>query len=614
MQQYIIKQLKVALELIEKVGEEAALAASLQRHFHKTLSQAEIAKLQYQFLKRSLDLRKKVEAAFVYKLAILNVTDFAPTKIDLLLKKQLLFIETADYTWAQVKERLERLRTAAAEYYRGDRPRPVIVGFGPAGIYAALVLAAAGLKPLVIERGKAVEERLLDFEKLRSEGILDPDSNAQFGEGGAGCFSDGKLGTRIKDGLLGLVLDILVAHGADPAILWRQNPHIGTDKLRSLLRTVRTSIVDMGGEIHFNSKLTDLEIVNDELKAIVVVRKKVEAQGTYREVTERIPCSHLILAPGHSARDLYKLLHAKRQQLSAKPFAVGFRIEQSQAAVDRIQYGKKYEKLLRAMIGAAEYHLACKVEVEDKERRVYTFCMCPGGEVIASASSPGALCVNGMSYQARAGANANAAVICAVNAEDLGSDLFAGMNFQEYIEQRAYALTRSYAAPRSRVVDFVETVLDKKQREELFKYTDYSENLEVIKSDSELASWCSQAIVSSYQPQSQDTDLGSLYPHFISEALAKGILQLNKQMPCFAPKQAYLLAPETRTSAPLRIERDKVSFMALNCYGLYPCGEGAGYAGGISSAAVDGIKTAKALISSLLQIPLADDFSQLQGL
>lgn len=604
MQQYVIKQLKVSLALIAAHGEKKALEQALLNYFSAVLTVKEVKQLQYKYLKRSLDLRKKVEAAFVYKLALLNVDALAANKLNKLLNSNLLMQESENYTWEQVKARLQKLEASSAKLE--GQARPIVVGFGPAGIYAALILAAAGLKPLIIERGKPVDERLQDFSKFQETGILDPNSNAQFGEGGAGCFSDGKLGTRIKDGLLGLVLDILVAHGADKDILWRQNPHIGTDKLRPLLKLIRKQIIAMGGEIRFNTQLLDFTIEDGALQAISVVDLAAKSES---EASYEIPCTHLVLAPGHSARDLYRLLAAKQQTLSPKPFAVGFRIEQSQAAVDRVQYGKQYEKLLRELVGAAEYHLACKVEAAGKERRVYTFCMCPGGEVIAGASNTNSLCVNGMSYQDRAGENANAAVICAVAPEDLGNDIFAGMEFQEAIEQQAYNLTGSYAAPLSTVYDFVNNVLDAKQQAELFSQTDYAENLAAVQADKDLLAYCLQAIKSSYKPATKAVNLSKLYPRFINEALAKGILQLNRHMLCFAPKQACLLAPETRTSAPLRIERDKDTFVALACKGLYPCGEGAGYAGGISSAAVDGIKVAKALIADLLKLDLADDLS-----
>lgn len=598
MQNYVIGPLKVSLDKIRKLGEKKALEQELNRHLAFKLSGTERSSLEYKVLKRSLDMRKKMQASFIYKLALPNIATLIKSNVLAdLTKQKIVSLEPANYVWSQVADKLSTLRTKSASYLQEHETlRPVIVGFGPAGIFAALLLAQAGLHPLVIERGEAIDQRVKDFALLQQKGLFKPNSNAQFGEGGAGCFSDGKLGTRIKDDLLSLVLDILVSFGADASILWRQNPHIGTDKLRPLIKRIREEIIALGGEVRFNTKLIDFEL-SPELKSITIENAD--------KTVEKMSCSTLVLAPGHSARELYRLLAQKGQALSAKPFAVGFRIEQKQEAVNIVQYGMEYKELLEKMLGPAEYHLACKVEVNETERRVYTFCMCPGGEVIASASESDALCVNGMSYQDRQAENANAAVICAVNPKDLGDDLFAGLEFQASIERAAYQLTGSYKAPYMLVSDFVKGVLNEAELKKLFSQTNFAEAMPSVLKDQKLSELCQSEVRSSYKPAAVKADLTKLYPEFVSEALAKGILMLNKQMACFASSKSNLLAPETRTSAPIRIERSTDSLMALKASGLYPCGEGAGYAGGISSAAVDGLKIAMQLIKDCLGLDSA---------
>lgn len=614
MQIYVIGPIKVTLSKIRDLGETAALRSEFERNLGTCMPLATAKKLEYKILKRSLDLRQKMQAGFVYKLAINNLSDFLPLpRLQRLLSKKIIQIEKANYVWPETLQNLRTLRSASQKYLENESKRPVVVGFGPAGIFAALILAAAGMRPLVLERGKKVEQRIEDFALFQKKGILQEESNAQFGEGGAGCFSDGKLGTRIKDDLLSLVLDILVYYGADPSILWRQNPHIGTDKLRPLIKKIREAIIDLGGEIQFQTKLSDLQLLplknaaaggeNDSQEVYKLIGLETVSAGTKRNIA----CEQLILAPGHSARDIYHMLAQKKQSMSAKPFAVGFRIEQKQKAVNRVQYGKENELMLCEMLGPAEYHLACKVQVQGEERRVYTFCMCPGGEVISGTSEKESLCVNGMSYHARSGENANAAVICAVNAGDLGDDLFAGLKFQERIERAAYKLTASYAAPYCTVEDFVKSQYSGEEYERIIAAAPYAEDRNEVKADQELKSWCEEKVQVSYLPQAEKCNLGQLYPPLVSRALALGILQLNQQMACFAARKSTLIAPETRTSAPIRIERDKKTMLAEKCVGLYPCGEGAGYAGGISSAAVDGIKAAQKMLQNLLN--LADDWT-----
>ena len=431
--------------------------------------------------------------------------------------------------------------------------RPVIVGFGPAGIFAALILAQMGFRPIVLERGKAVRERTQDTWKLWRNNTLDPESNVQFGEGGAGTFSDGKLYSQIKDpGFLSRkVLAEFVKAGAPEEILYVAHPHIGTFRLVSMVERMRAEIEALGGEIRFQSRVSRLRLDAGEVRGVVL------ANG------EEIAASQVVLALGHSARDTFEQLHRQGVRMEAKPFAIGFRIEHPQTLIDKARLGPNAGNPL---IGAADYKL---VHHASNGRAVYSFCMCPGGQVVAATSEPGCVVTNGMSQYSRAERNANAGLVVNVSPEDFGGtdDPLAGIAFQRQLETRAFELGgRTYAAPAQRVGDFL-----------------------AGRPSTQLGN-----VIPSYQPGVHLTDLSSALPDFAIAAMREAIPAFDRQIRGFALPDAVLTGVETRTSSPLRIPRNE-KLQSVNVRGLYPAGEGAGYAGGILSAAIDGIKVAEAV-------------------
>ena len=432
--------------------------------------------------------------------------------------------------------------------------RPVVVGAGPAGLFAALWLALAGAKPILLERGKPVEERALDVQRMRRSGILDPASNVQFGEGGAGAFSDGKLTTGIKSPLQRDVLESLVRHGAPDEILYLQKPHIGTDLLRGIVASIRSEIMELGGTVCFSTEMLRLIISDGRLRGVTARR----GDKTLEFITDSV-----ILAIGHSARDTVRTLFNDGVPMAQKPFAVGLRIEHRQSMIDKSQYGAFAG---HPQLGPASYKLS--VHTPDG-RGVYTFCMCPGGEVIAAASEPNRLVVNGMSFHARDGENANSALLVGVPVASFPSrEILSGFELQQRIEERAFRLGGGgFRAPVQLVGDFLEGRT--------------STSLGTVRP--------------TYCPGYTLCDLHDCLPDEISADLAFGIRRMDAQLHGFASPDAVLTGVETRSSSPVRMLRGD-DFISHGIQGLYPAGEGAGYAGGIVSAAVDGIRAALSLI------------------
>ncbi len=431
--------------------------------------------------------------------------------------------------------------------------RPVVVGFGPAGMFAALVLAKAGLRPLVFERGQDARTRRAAIDRFHAGGALDPECNVQFGEGGAGTFSDGKLNTGTHDPRISWVLRQFHQYGAPESVLYDAKPHIGTDVLIDVVQNIRRGILALGGEVRFGTRLERLLLRDGRITGIQLRSGKSEFS---------LPCSRVILAIGHSARDTLEALLSQGIPMERKAFAMGLRIEHRQQEIDRIQYGRD-----RGILPATDYSLHTHLS---DGTGVFSFCMCPGGQVFAAASETGGIVTNGMSFSARDGENANAALLVGLQPDDFpGGGILAGMYWQRAIEQTAFQVSGTYRAPAQLLGDFL-----------------------AYRASTGFVSVCP-----SYRPAPVWTDLHSVLPEKITAPLEAAIPIFDRKLPGFADPDAVLTAPETRSSSPVRILRDRSFSSSVG--GLYPCGEGAGYAGGITSAAVDGMRCAEAVISSL---------------
>ncbi len=575
---------------------------------------------EIRLLKRSVDARKKHDVHFVATLGI-ELTGGA--------QAEAVAIEAAAHRKGAANVKAHRpyepLRVpqVGASRQAQDEPRPIVVGTGPAGLFCALYLARAGLRPLVVERGAAVDERMAAVDAFNAGEPLDPHTNIQYGEGGAGTFSDGKLTTNIKSPWAQHVLHLFVEAGAPEEILWQAKPHIGTDLLVDIVRNIRKQIEQAGGEVRFNAQLTALHFENGHLTQAEITSlqptqtlrgRSTNCPDTARIETtaESIPASRVVLACGHSARDTFELVRDAGVHMEQKPFSVGVRIEHPQQLINRSQYGKAVD---HPALGAADYKLSMHLRPqkgEEQGRGVYTFCMCPGGEVVCAASEPEGVVVNGMSRFARDGQNANSALLVGVGPEDFdGEDPLAGVKLQREMEQAAYRTAiaaggEPYQAPAQTVGDFL-------------AHRAGGPSKQVKPTYARGVAWC---------------DLRECLPPFVARAMEQALPQLDRRLHGFADPQAVLTGVETRSSSPVRIVRGKNMQAQLAAApapdrvqsgaqtqapsgspaasgspadaaapepetGLYPCGEGAGYAGGIMSAACDGLRVASALVESL---------------
>ena len=531
-------------------------------------------------VRQSVDARKKPEIFYSYTVDV-ELPEAVEDKI-LRKNKGRLQISKADTVKYRFPETGEN---------RMEHP-PVIVGMGPAGLFCAYYLALHGYKPVLLDRGKCVEERQRDVESFWETGVLDTSSNVQFGEGGAGAFSDGKLNTLVKDkdGRNRVVLETFVKFGAKESICYEAKPHIGTDVLCSVVRNMRQEILALGGQVRFESQLTELHILDGRVAGGVVNGE------------EFLPCSELVLAVGHSARDTFQMLYEKKVPMDAKAFAVGLRVEHPQSMMNKAQYGREEAGVL----GAASYKVTAKTS---KGRGVYSFCMCPGGYVVNASSEPGRTAVNGMSYSGRGGRNANSAIIVSVTPEDFGSNHpLAGVEFQRRLEERAYELGKG-RIPVQRYGTFKRAVEELAGWGTSTAETGKIESDGLKEADPEIAKEQSAGRKgtdypegdpmphSEIRPQCKGSfhwaDVSKILPQECNEAFVEGMAVFGRQIRGFDREDALLSGVESRTSSPLRILRDES--LQSEIRGLYPCGEGAGYAGGITSAAMDGLRVAEAI-------------------
>lgn len=500
-----------------------------EKEIYKELEKNGISKnniVNLKYLKRSIDSRKKNDIKFIYNLEITLKKNINLEKyIKLSLCKEIAY---------EKRIALFQKREVA------------VVGTGPAGIFSALRLAELGYIPIVFERGEEVEKRNITTDYFIKTSILNPNSNIQFGEGGAGTYSDGKLNTRIKSEYIEKVFKEFIDCGAQQEIFWNYKPHIGTDILRIVIKNLREKIKSLGGRFYFSSLVEDIEIKNNEIKALKILEVNTQKRYTY-------DIDKAIFAIGHSSRDTYKMLYSKGVAMENKPFAVGVRIEHLREDIDKMQYG---EAVSNPLLEAATYNMVFNNQKE--KRGIFSFCMCPGGEIVNASSELGASLVNGMSYSTRNGKFSNSAIVVGISEKDYGDQIFSGMYLQEKLEKKNYEIVQNYGAIYQNVIDFIS-----------HKKTDFE-------------------IESSYKMKLISYDMNNFFPNYISRNLHSAFENWSKNN-LFISKRVNLIGPETRTSAPIKILRD-LKGESVTIKGLFPVGEGAGYAGGIMSAAVDGIK------------------------
>lgn len=486
--------------------------------------------LSFKINKKSIDARKKDNIHYVYEVDVNLVNE------DKILKRKSNDILTTPKEKYIFKDFGSKQLTN----------RPVIIGSGPAGLFTAYLLAENGYKPLIIERGEKIEDRVKTVEAFWKKGILNENSNVQFGEGGAGTFSDGKLNTLVKDknNRMKKVFETFVQMGAPEEILYLNKPHIGTDLLRNVIINMRNKIIEMGGEFKYNTTMTDIIIKNNNINSIILNNK------------EEITCQTLVLAIGHSSRDTFEMLYNKNFKMSSKSFAVGIRVQHPQALINKAQYND-------VLLPPASYKLTYKAK---NKRGVYSFCMCPGGFVVNASSEKNRLAINGMSNHARDSKIANSAIIVTISPDDFGTNPLDGIKFQKDLEEKAYNLTNG-KIPVQLYKDFKENKVSKIIDENTFKF----------------------------KGKYQNANINEIYPKYITDSIIEAMGEFDKKIKGFASDNVVLAAPESRTSSPVRIERDE-NFES-NIKGIYPCGEGAGYAGGITTSAMDGIKVAEAIMN-----------------
>lgn len=512
----------------------AAERVLLLKELLKILRIPEADLLDFHIVKKSIDARKKEDIKYIYVLA---------AKV----KKENQILRKLKNPNVCVYERKHYSFTPTGT--KKLKHPPVIIGMGPAGLFCALELAKAGMKPIVFERGKAVEDRVLDVEHFWKTGELNTESNVQFGEGGAGTFSDGKLNTAVKDptGRVQKVLDTFVEYGAPQEVRYLNKPHIGTNRLQGIVKNIREEIIALGGQVHFSSKMTDIVIEDGKVTGVVINDK------------ETVPCEALVLALGHSARDTFSVIHEKGLDMQKKAFAIGVRVEHPQDLINKSQYGSEF-----ALLPTADYKLTHQAS---NGRGVYSFCMCPGGYVVNSSSEEGRLVVNGMSNYERDARNSNSALIVTVTPDDfMGDSVLAGVEFQRKWEETAYKAGGG-KVPVQLYGDFIENRVS----------TEFKTVKPCIKGETAFA------------------NVRECLPPYVSETIIEGMTAFDKKIKGYDDKDAIISGVETRTSSPVRIVRNEA--FESNIEGIFPCGEGAGYAGGITSAAMDGIKIHEAVLN-----------------